>query len=431
MFVDQVKVKIKAGDGGNGIVAFRREKFVPNGGPAGGDGGHGGNVIFAVETGMNTLMDFHYKRKFVADRGADGGNKKMTGRSADDLVVYVPEGTSIYDEDTNQLIYDLVDKDDSYIVAAGGRGGRGNTHFASAKNSAPEISENGEPGEEHNIRLELKVLADVGLVGFPSVGKSTLLSTITSSKPKVAQYHFTTLVPNLGMVRLDDGRDFAIADLPGLIEGASSGVGLGFKFLRHVERTRVILHLVDMSGQEGRTPFEDYQKINDELSKYDNNLLKRPQIIVATKMDMPDSKNNLKQFEAELSKNNNNAYKVIPISSITHSGLSNLVSETADLLAKTPKFPITDDQETKETSEYKYEADEKPFEINKDEDGNWILSGNKIEKLFKMTDTTHDQSMLRFARQLRGMGVDDALRKAGAENGDLVSILDFTFSYVD
>ncbi|TPR44881.1 GTPase ObgE [Apilactobacillus micheneri] len=432
MFVDQVKINVKAGNGGNGIVAFRREKFVPNGGPAGGDGGHGGSVIFAVETGMSTLMDFHYKRKFVAERGADGGNKKMTGRSADDLVVYVPEGTSIYDNDTNKLLYDLVDKGDSYTVAAGGRGGRGNTHFASAKNSAPEIAENGEPGEERSIRLELKVLADVGLVGFPSVGKSTLLSTVTSSKPKVAQYHFTTLVPNLGMVKLDNGRDFAIADLPGLIEGASSGVGLGFQFLRHVERTRVILHLVDMSGQEGRTPIEDYQKINDELSKYDNNLLKRPQIIVATKMDIPDSEENLKEFKNALSKNNDNVYEVIPISSVTHSGLSKLISETAELLEKTPKFPITDTEEpVEDESEYKFDANEKPFEISRDEDGTWILSGKKIEKLFKMTDTTHDQSMLRFARQLRGMGVDNALRKAGAENGDLVSILDFTFSYVD
>ncbi|AYF92475.1 GTPase ObgE [Apilactobacillus bombintestini] len=430
MFVDQVKINVKSGKGGNGIVAFRREKYVPNGGPAGGDGGRGGSVIFAVETGMSTLMDFRYKRKFKADNGADGGNKKMTGKSADDLYIYVPEGTSVYDDNTNKLLFDLVNPDDKFVALKGGRGGRGNTHFASAKNSAPEIAENGEPGEELNVRLELKMLADVGLVGFPSVGKSTLLSTITTAKPKVAQYHFTTLVPNLGMVRLDDGRDFVIADLPGLIEGASSGVGLGFKFLRHVERTRVILHLVDMSGQEGRSPYEDYKKINDELSKYDDNLLKRPQIVVATKMDMPDSEDNLAEFKEQI-KQDDVAYEVLPISSVTHKGLKELISKTSDLLETTPKFPITDVEDVKD-DEVEYNADEEaPFNIKRDEDGVWVLYGDKIEKLFQMTDTTHDQSMLRFARQLRGMGVDDALRKHGAKDGDLVSILDFTFTFVD
>ncbi|WP_353485893.1 GTPase ObgE [Apilactobacillus xinyiensis] len=430
MFVDQVKVNIKAGKGGNGIVAFRREKYVPNGGPAGGDGGHGGNVTFAVDTGMNTLMDFRYRRKFKADNGADGGNKKMTGRSADDLIVYVPEGTTIYNDENNKVICDLVSKDDKFIVAKGGRGGRGNVHFASAKNSAPEISENGEPGEEKSIRLELKVLADVGLVGFPSVGKSTLLSAITSSKPKIAEYHFTTLVPNLGMVRLDNGKDFVVADLPGLIEGASNGTGLGFQFLRHVERTRVILHLVDMSGTEGRDPIDDFNKINNELSQYDDNILNRPQIVVATKMDMPDSQNNLEEFKKHLSDINVNPVKVMPISSVTHAGLSNLISTTANLLDETPKFP--ENQEYDDSVEYDYDAsDEKAFEISRDDYGDWILSGNKIEKLFQMTDTTHEQSMLRFARQLRGMGVDDALRKAGAKNGDQVSILDFTFTFMD
>jgi GTPase len=430
MFVDQVKINIKAGKGGNGIVAFRREKYVPNGGPAGGDGGRGGSIIFAVDTGMNTLMDFRYKRKFKADNGSDGGNKRMTGKSADDLYIYVPEGTSIYDDDTNQLLFDLVHPDDKFVALKGGRGGRGNTHFASAKNSAPEIAENGEPGEELNVRLELKVLADVGLVGFPSVGKSTLLSTITSSKPKVAEYHFTTLVPNLGMVRLDDGRDFVIADLPGLIEGASSGVGLGFQFLRHVERTRVILHLVDMSGQEGRNPYVDYQKINDELSKYDINLLNRPQIVVATKMDMPDAEDNLAEFTEKI-KDDKTIRQVVPISSITHKGLKYLIQETSDLLDKTPKFPITDVEKVNDEVEYNNEREEPPFSIKKDEDGVWVLYGKKIERLFQMTDTTHDQSMLRFARQLKGMGVDDALRQKGAKNGDLVAILDFTFTFVD
>ncbi|MCK8619694.1 GTPase ObgE [Apilactobacillus kunkeei] len=430
MFVDQVKINVKSGKGGNGIVAFRREKYVPNGGPAGGDGGRGGNVIFAVDTGMNTLMDFRYKRKFAAKNGADGGNKRMTGKSADDLYIYLPEGTSLYNDDTNQLLFDLVNPEDEYVALKGGRGGRGNTHFASAKNSAPEIAENGEPGEELNIRLELKVLADVGLVGFPSVGKSTLLSTITSSKPKVAEYHFTTLVPNLGMVRLDDGRDFVIADLPGLIEGASSGIGLGFQFLRHVERTRVILHLVDMSGQEGRDPYVDYKKINDELAKYDENLLKRPQIVVATKMDMPDAAENLETFKEQI-KDDELAHEVLAISSITHEGLKELISKTSDLLETTPKFPITDVEDVDEEVEYNADDEEAPFNIRRDEDGVWVLYGKKIERLFQMTDTTHDQSMLRFARQLKGMGVDDALREHGAKDGDMVSILDFTFSFVD
>ncbi|MHA8109970.1 GTPase ObgE [Lactobacillaceae bacterium Melli_B4] len=427
MFVDQVKIKVQAGKGGDGVVGWRREKYVPNGGPAGGDGGHGGNVVFKVDSGMNTLMDFHYSQKFKATNGNNGGSKKMTGRSGDDLVIDVPEGTSIYNDDNNHLICDLVNPGDEYIVANGGRGGRGNTHFASAKNSAPEIAENGEPGEEFNVRLELKVLADVGLVGFPSVGKSTLLSTVTSSKPKVAEYHFTTLVPNLGMVRLNDGRDFVIADLPGLIEGASNGTGLGFQFLRHVERTRVILHLVDMSGMEGRDPYVDYQKINQELAKYDENILSRPQIIVATKMDMPDAADNLKQFSEQV-KAEGNQNQIIPISSITHSGLTELIRATADLLENTPKFPITDVAE--ETFDVD-DTDEAPFTITHEEDGSWTLSGARLEKLFKMTDTTHEQSMLRFARQLRGMGVDAALRESGAQNGDTVNILDFSFTYED
>ncbi|MHA8138493.1 GTPase ObgE [Lactobacillaceae bacterium Scapto_B20] len=427
MFVDQVKIKVQAGKGGDGVVGWRREKYVPNGGPAGGDGGHGGSVIFKVNSGMNTLMDFHYSQKFKAANGNNGGSKKMTGRSGDDLVIDVPEGTSIYNDDNNHLICDLVNPDDEYVVANGGRGGRGNTHFATARNSAPEIAENGEPGEEFSVRLELKILADVGLVGFPSVGKSTLLSTITSSKPKVAEYHFTTLVPNLGMVRLNDGRDFVIADLPGLIEGASDGTGLGFQFLRHVERTRVILHLVDMSGMEGRDPFVDYQKINQELSKYDENLLLRPQIIVATKMDMPDSEANLRAFSDQV-KAEGSQNQIIPISSVTHSGLTELIRSTADLLENTPKFPITDVAE--ETFDVD-DGDEAPFTITHEEDGSWTLAGARLEKLFKMTDTTHEQSMLRFARQMRGMGVDAALRESGAQNGDTVNILDFSFTYED
>ncbi|GHP15084.1 GTPase Obg [Lentilactobacillus fungorum] len=434
MFVDQVKIDVKAGNGGNGMVAFRREKYVPNGGPAGGDGGRGGNVIFKVDSGMNTLMDFRYHRKFKAKNGGGGANKSMTGKSADDLVIPVPEGTTVTNTQTGQVIGDLTKPNQELIVAKAGRGGRGNIHFASPTNPAPEIAENGEPGEEVSLQLELKVLADVGLVGFPSAGKSTLLSVITSAKPKIAGYHFTTLVPNLGMVRLDDGRDFAVADLPGLVEGASKGVGLGFQFLRHVERTRVILHLVDMSGVEGRDPYEDFEAINEELATYDPKILKRPQIIVATKMDLPDAEGNLAQFKQKLAASEANRLgqlEVLPISSVTHAGLNELVQKTADLLDQTD---LSDLQQPKSDSKtYEYEAQpESDFQISYDQElESWVISGAKIEKLFKMTDTAHEQSMLRFARQMHGMGIDDALRKAGAKDGDTVTILDFSFTYVE
>ncbi|EHO53867.1 GTPase ObgE [Lentilactobacillus kisonensis] len=434
MFVDQVKIDVKAGNGGNGMVAFRREKYVPNGGPAGGDGGRGGNVIFKVDSGMNTLMDFRYHRKFKAKNGGGGANKSMTGRSADDLVIPVPEGTTVTNTETGQVIGDLTKPDQELVVAKAGRGGRGNIHFASPTNPAPEIAENGEPGEEVSLQLELRVLADVGLVGFPSAGKSTLLSVITSAKPKIAGYHFTTLVPNLGMVRLDDGRDFAVADLPGLVEGASKGVGLGFQFLRHVERTRVILHLVDMSGMEGRDPYEDFLAINKELSQYDPKILERPQIIVATKMDLPDSQDNLTTFKQSLEADatgNQKVPEILPISSVTHVGLTDLIRKTADLLDQTDVADMQQPENT--TKEYDYQLDQaNDFNISYDKEyESWVISGDKIEKLFKMTDTALLQSMLRFARQMHGMGIDDALRKAGAKDGDTVTILDFSFTYVE
>ncbi|NJE32799.1 GTPase ObgE [Lactobacillus agilis] len=435
MFVDQVKIKVKAGKGGDGMVAFRREKYVPNGGPAGGDGGKGGSVILKVDQGLRTLMDFRYHRIFKAKSGQNGMIKGMYGRGAEDTYIAVPEGTTVSDADTGEILGDLVEAGQELVVAKGGRGGRGNIHFASAKNPAPEIAENGEPGIERNLKLELKVLADVGLVGFPSVGKSTLLSVVTSAKPKIAEYHFTTLVPNLGMVRLDDGRDFVMADLPGLIEGASAGVGLGIQFLRHVERTRVILHLVDMSGMEGRDPYEDYLKINAELKSYDPSILERPQIVVASKMDMPDASENLARFKEQLAQDHTLAKQpeVMEISSLTHQGLEALMLRTADLLAQTPKFETVAEKELKQAGYYKFEADEAeaPFTISRDADATWILGGAKLEKLFKMTNLEHDESMMRFARQLRGMGVDDALRKRGAKNGDLVRIGDFTFEFVE
>lgn len=430
MFVDQVKINVKAGNGGNGIVAFRREKYVPNGGPAGGDGGRGGNVVLKVDPGLRTLMDFRYRHKFKADSGKNGMNKQMTGRSSQDLVISVPGGTIVRDLTTGRVIGDLTDNGQELVVAKGGRGGRGNMRFASPRNPAPEISENGEPGEEIELQLELKVLADVGLLGFPSVGKSTLLSVVTSAKPKIAEYHFTTLVPNLGMVQLDDGRDFVIADIPGLIEGASQGVGLGFEFLRHVERTRVLLHLVDMSGMMEEDPFTNFRQINEELKKYNPELLERRQIIVPTKMDLPGSDEELKKFEKQVRADERYAdFEIFPISSITHNGLEKLVARTADVLEEIPQHSLiaTSDEETEKTYEF---SSEKDFTIENIDDV-WVIEGEKIEKLFKMTDTTHDESLLRFARQMRGMGIDDELRRLGARNGDSVQILDFVFEFVE
>lgn len=432
-FVDQVKIFVKAGKGGDGAVSFRHEKYINMGGPFGGDGGHGGSVVMEVDEGLRTLMDFRYKRHFKATPGGNGATKGMTGKSADDLIIKVPQGTTITDAETGRVIGDLTEQGQRLVVAQGGRGGRGNMRFASSTNPAPEIAENGEPGEELDIALELKVLADVGLVGFPSVGKSTLLSVVTAAKPKVAAYHFTTLVPNLGMVRLEDGRDFVMADLPGLIEGASQGVGLGIQFLRHVERTRVILHMIDMSGIDPEeAPYENYVKINNELAEYDPALLERPQIIVPTKMDMPDAEETLAEFKKKLAADPDvpEDVEIMPISSLTRQGLEPLMQRTADLLDETPAFiPKGMEPDENETALYEFTEDRTPFEIDRDEDGTWILYGDEIERLFKRTNTNYTESMMRFARQLRFMGVDEALRDAGARGGDTVQILDFAFEF--
>ena len=432
-FVDQVKIFVKAGKGGDGAVSFRHEKYINMGGPFGGDGGHGGSVVMEVDEGLRTLMDFRYKRHFKATPGGNGATKGMTGKSADDLIIKVPQGTTITDAETGRVIGDLTEQGQRLVVAQGGRGGRGNMRFASSTNPAPEIAENGEPGEELDIALELKVLADVGLVGFPSVGKSTLLSVVTAAKPKVAAYHFTTLVPNLGMVRLEDGRDFVMADLPGLIEGASQGVGLGIQFLRHVERTRVILHMIDMSGIDPEEdPYENYVKINNELAEYDPALLERPQIIVPTKMDMPDAEETLAEFKKKLAADPDvpEDVEIMPISSLTRQGLEPLMQRTADLLDETPAFiPKGMEPDENETALYEFTEDRTPFEIDRDEDGTWILYGDEIERLFKRTNTNYTESMMRFARQLRFMGVDEALRDAGARGGDTVQILDFAFEF--
>ncbi|MBL3646287.1 GTPase ObgE [Bacillus vallismortis] len=428
MFIDQVKVYVKGGDGGNGMVAFRREKYVPKGGPAGGDGGNGGDVVFEVDEGLRTLMDFRYKKHFKAIRGEHGMSKNQHGRNADDMVIKVPPGTVVTDDDTKQVIADLTEHGQQAVIARGGRGGRGNTRFATPANPAPQLSENGEPGKERYIVLELKVLADVGLVGFPSVGKSTLLSVVSSAKPKIADYHFTTLVPNLGMVETDDGRSFVMADLPGLIEGAHQGVGLGHQFLRHIERTRVIVHVIDMSGLEGRDPYEDYVTINQELSEYNLRLTERPQIIVANKMDMPQAAENLEAFKEKLTDD----YPVFPISAVTREGLRELLFEVANQLENTPEFPLYDEEElTQNRVMYTMENEEVPFNITRDPDGVFVLSGDSLERLFKMTDFSRDESVKRFARQMRGMGVDEALRERGAKDGDIIRLLEFEFEFID
>lgn len=426
MFVDQVKVYVKGGDGGNGMVAYRREKYVPKGGPAGGDGGNGADVIFEVEEGLRTLMDFRYQRHFKAPRGEHGMSKSQHGKNADRMIVKVPPGTTIKDANTNEFIADLVKHGQQAVIAKGGRGGRGNSRFATPTNPAPEIAENGEPGQERDVVLELKVLADVGLVGFPSVGKSTLLSVVSAAKPKIADYHFTTLVPNLGVVETEDARSFVMADLPGLIEGAHQGAGLGHQFLRHIERTRVIVHVLDMGGIEGRDAFEDYETINKELYEYNLRLTERPQLIVANKMDIPEAEENLKVFKEKVGED----VKIYPVSAVTRQGLRQLLFDIADLLVDTPEFPLDEPDEGESRIIYRHEK-EIPFTITRDDDGAYVLSGDKIEKLFKMTDFTRDESIRRFARQLRGMGVDEALRERGAEDGAIVRLLEYEFEFVE
>lgn len=437
-FVDQAEIEVKAGKGGDGIVSFRHEKFVAMGGPFGGDGGHGGSIILKVDEGLRTLMDFRYNRHFKAQPGGNGGTKGMTGASSDDRYIKVPQGTIVKDADTGEVLGDMLENGQELVVAKGGRGGRGNIHFATPANPAPELSENGEPGEIRNLKLELRVLADVGLVGFPSAGKSTLLSVVSNAKPKVAAYHFTTLAPNIGMVRLPDERDFVMADLPGLIEGAAQGVGLGFQFLRHVERTKVILHLVDMSGIEGTDPYTQYRKILDELQQYDETILARPHIIVPTKMDMPDSADNLVKFREQVVADSGlpTQPKIMPISALTRDGVQELMRVTADTLATAPApesyRPVVEATLTEKTYDFKPEKHD--FTIEWDEDSEqWVVGGAEVEKLFLMTNIQRDATIMRFGRQLRHMGVDDALRAAGAKDGDDVRInnSDFVFEFSD
>ena len=432
MFIDQAKIYVKSGDGGDGMVAFRREKYVPDGGPAGGDGGRGGNIVFVVDEGMHTLMDFRYNRHFKADKGENGMSKGMYGRAADDLVIPVPPGTIIKNGETGGVLADLTEEGQEIIIAQGGRGGRGNSRFATPRNPAPNISENGEPGVEFNLVLELKLLADVGLLGFPSVGKSTFLSVVTAAKPKIAAYPFTTLTPNIGVVELKDGRTFVLGDMPGIIEGAAEGVGLGLQFLRHIERTKVLLHLLDMSGVEGRDPFEDYVTIQEELESHDSTILNKPQIIIANKMDMPDSEENLKLFKEQM-ENIGEEYELFEVSTIQKQGIDKVLYRTIELLEEYEDMDVTDDMADELDTHvlYTHEDKEEPFRINRDSDGVWVLSGDEIEKLFIMTNLDQEEAMMRFSRQLRHMGVDEKLRERGAKDGDLVALLDFTFEFVE
>ena len=431
MFLDEVKIFVRSGDGGNGLVAFRREKYVPKGGPAGGDGGRGANVVFIVDEGLRTFMDYRYQKKFVAPNGENGMSKGMHGRKSKDLYLKVPPGTVIRDTDTGEVLADLVEHEQEVVVA---RGGRGNCRFATPSNPAPEIAENGEPGEERNLTLELKLMADVGLVGFPSVGKSTLLSITSKAKPKIADYHFTTLAPNLGVVETKDHRSFVMADLPGLIEGASQGVGLGHQFLRHIERTKVIVHVVDMSATDGRDPYEDYKIINQELAEYNMRLLERPQVVVANKMDIPVASDNLKEFKKQL-ENDGEEVDIVEISAFTRSNIDNLLYKISDILDNTDPNTLYELDTEEESMEnrvlYKHKPKDETFKITRDDTGAYVVSGPGIERAFLMTDFNRDASVRRFAQQMRSMGVDDALRERGCKNGDTVKILKGEFEFVE
>lgn len=434
MFLDEVKIFVRSGDGGNGLVAFRREKYVPKGGPAGGDGGRGANVVFIVDEGLRTFMDYRYQKKFVAPNGENGMSKGMHGRKSKDLYLKVPPGTVIRDTDTGEVLADLVEHEQEVVVARGGRGGRGNCRFATPSNPAPEIAENGEPGEERNLTLELKLMADVGLVGFPSVGKSTLLSITSKAKPKIADYHFTTLAPNLGVVETKDHRSFVMADLPGLIEGASHGVGLGHQFLRHIERTKVIVHVVDMSATDGRDPYEDYKIINQELAEYNMRLLERPQVVAANKMDIPVASDNLKEFKKRL-ENDGKEVDIVEISAFTRSNIDNLLYKISDILDNTDPnmlYELDTEEESMENRVlYKHKPKDETFKITRDDTGAYVVSGPGIERAFLMTDFNRDASVRRFAQQMRSMGVDDALRDRGCKNGDTVKILKGEFEFVE
>ncbi len=422
MFIDRAKISIKAGDGGDGMSSFRREKYAPKGGPNGGDGGRGGDIVFLADRNMNTLLDFRYKKKFKAQKGGDGEDTNKFGRHAEAVIIKVPVGTLVFDEETDELIADMVEDGQTAIVGRGGRGGRGNARFANSVNRAPTFAEHGEPGEERNLRMELKLLADVGLVGYPSVGKSSIIATVSAARPDIAAYHFTTLTPVLGIVKIDDQTNFVMADIPGLIEGAHEGKGLGHDFLRHIERTRLIVHVLDVSGMEGRDPLEDYRKINKELAAYNERLASRPQIIAANKMDLPDARSNYPAIEAALKAEGR---EVFPVSAATGEGLQPLVQRIAEMLATLPKEDVTVAPVILAIAD-----DGSPdFTIRRDDSGAFIVEGKNIERLVAMTRFHDEESLRRFQNILRRNGIDEALRKRGIKDGDTVRIREMEFEF--
>jgi GTP-binding protein len=421
MFVDVAKIYVKAGDGGHGCVSFRREKYVPFGGPDGGDGGRGGDVIFKVDVNMRTLLDFKYQKKYEAQRGENGGTNNKFGKDGEDLVIKVPAGTVIKDAETERVIADLVEEGQEFVVCKGGRGGRGNTRFATPTRQAPNFAEPGMPGEEKWITLELKLLADVGLIGFPNVGKSTILSMVTGAKPKIANYHFTTLKPNLGVVEMQGVKSFVLADIPGLIEGAHEGVGLGIDFLRHVERTKVLIHVIDASGIEGRDPIDDFYKINEELKLYSEKLSKKPQVVAANKCDIPGSEENVKKLREELGKQ---GIEVFEISAATNKGLKEVMLYVSNML----------DNIVEEKEEYEvYVPEEKKFTytIRIDEDGTYVIEGSFVDRLLLSVNIYDSESLKYFHKVLEKRGIIDELRKMGIKDGDLVRMNDFEFEFVE
>lgn len=423
-FIDRTSITVKAGDGGNGKSAFRREKFVPKGGPSGGDGGRGADVVFVVDNNMNTLLYFRYHRRFKGENGENGDIKNQYGHNAPTCIVKVPPGTIVKDADTGEVIADLTAAGECVVVARGGRGGRGNAKFSSSQNRAPTFAELGEPGESRSLSLELKLLADVGLVGYPSVGKSSIIACVSAARPEIAEYHFTTLTPVLGVVRVDDERSFVMADIPGLIEGAADGAGLGHDFLRHVERTKVILHVVDASGVEGRDPVEDYHRINAELKKYSEKIARRPQILVANKMDLPGAGENYARLEKLAAAE---GIAIFPVSAATREGLAALIAETAKALDRYVEEP----EKTDGIKVYDADKDEDPerITITRNDRGDFIVSGKALEKLVAMTNFGNDEALRRFQYIWRMKGIDSRLKKRGIKEGDTVHIGAMEFEF--
>ena len=424
MFIDKARIFVKAGNGGNGAVAFRKEKYVPAGGPDGGDGGNGASVIFEVDLGLRTLMDFKYQRKYHAEPGGDGTKGKRAGKNGEDLVLKVPAGTVIKDEATGLILADLKEEGDRAIIAKGGRGGKGNQHFANSVRQAPAFAKSGTDGQERWVVLELKMIADVGLLGFPNVGKSTFLSVVTKAKPKIANYHFTTLTPNLGVVQTKFGESFVLADIPGLIEGAAEGIGLGHDFLRHVERTKVLIHIVDISGIEGRNALEDFDKINDELRLYNERLSTRPQVVVANKADILEDESVFEEFKNELE---SRGYKVFKMSAATRQGVDDVIAYVTQLLQEVEDVELVTEEEM-----YRPELDvqeEEGLTIEVDEDGVYVVEGKALRRIMYSVNFDDMESLQYFQKAMESQGVFDQLREMGIEDGDTVRIYELEFEF--